>query len=435
MMPKKFVLFCLLLLLISSIPVNSGHAASPEAVYLIPIEGAIEPGLAEFVARIIREADQANAAVLLEINTFGGRVDAATEIRDLIIRADMPVVSYVTARAWSAGALITLAAPNVAMAPGSSMGAAQPQPADEKTISALRSEFEATAERAGRDPRIAAAMVDADIEIEGLVQEGKILTLAANRAAEEGFSDLIAASRQEVLAFFDLDHLNVIEFTPNWAERMARIVTEPTVSSLLLTLGFMGLIFEITTMGWGIPGTVGIASLALFFGGRLITGLAGLEVIILFLVGLILLFVEIFILPGFGVAGGLGVVSMFTGIFLAFGNVQTALFSILVAVSASLLLIILTWNRLTKSGAWRRLVLTHREDKELGYKGPKTYVDLVGKEGTTLTPLRPAGTALVEGERYDVVSEGGYVTSGKQIKVVKIEGTRIIVREMEDNDK
>ncbi|HAV21169.1 MAG TPA: peptidase S14, partial [Firmicutes bacterium] len=183
-------------------------------------------------------------------------------------------IAYVKGRAWSAGALITLAAEKIVMARTASIGAAETIPKEEKQISALRGEFEATAENRGRDPEIAAAMVDADISIEGLVAKGKLLTLTAQRAKDLGFIDAIAASRQEALAEFGLEGAKVVETAQTRAEKLARFLTDPTVSSILLTLGFLGLLFEITTPGWGVPGTVGVLALAQFFGGRLVVGLA-----------------------------------------------------------------------------------------------------------------------------------------------------------------
>ena len=406
----------------------------PAAVYLLPIEGAIEPGLAEFVARVLREAEADDAVVLIEINTFGGRVDAATEIRDLIGRMNSPVIAFVRDRAWSAGALITLAAPNVAMAPGSSIGAAEPQPMDEKAVSALRAEFEATAARHGRDPGIAGAMVDADVAIDGIIEEGKILTLSADRAAELGFTDTIARTRTEVLDFFGYADLPVVEFEPNWAERIARMITEPTISSLLLTIGFLGLLAEITSPGWGVPGTAGILALILFFGGRLVTGLAGMEVIILFLAGLVLIGLEVFVIPGFGVAGVLGISGIFISILRSFASIEAALYSMLFALAGSIVFVVVFWGRFSRSGPWKRLVLGTSEHKDLGYMGPKTYVDLVGKVGQTITPLRPSGTAVIDGDRYDVVSEGGFLSANVSVKVVKIEGSRVVVREVIESD-
>lgn len=418
-----------LLLFVMVFGANLVVAATP-VVYAVPIRGEIEPGLAAFIARGLTLAERNNAVLLLEINTFGGRVDAATEIKDLLFKAKVPVIAYVSERAWSAGALIALAAPQVAMAPGSSIGAAEPRPMDEKTVSALRAEFESTAGRAGRNPRVAGAMVDADLAIEGLVEKGKILTLSADDAVEWGIADVLANSRHEVLVHFGYDNYELIPLTPHWAERIARFVTTSTVSSLLLTLGFLGLIFEITTPGWGVPGTGGLIALALFFGGRYVTGLAGFEEIGLFILGILLLAMEIFVIPGFGLAGILGIIAVVVSVVLVFGNLQAALTSLFIALSVSIVAIILLWKRIQQGHFWQRLVLSHTESKDEGYSAPADFSHLLGHEGLTLTPLRPAGTVVIDGIRYDVVSEGGFIAENSLIEVVLLEGTRIVVREV-----
>ncbi len=407
-------------------------ASAAPLVYVLPISGEIEPGLAAFVARGIQLAERNNGLVLLEINTFGGRVDAATEIKDLILRSKVPVAAYVSERAWSAGALIALAAPNLAMAPGSSIGAAEPRPMEEKTVSALKAEFETTAERWGRDRQLAGAMVDADVVVEGLSEKGKILTLSAHDALEWGMADYVAESRHELLTELGYHNYEVVELTPHWAEQIARFLTNSTISSLLLTLGFLGLVFELTSPGWGVPGTGGILALILFFGGRYITGLAGLEAILLFAAGLILLVLEVAVIPGFGIAGILGIASVFISIVLAFGNVQAALVSLSIAISVSVVAVILLWNRIQRSNFWQRLVLSHEESPEKGYRAPADFSHLVGKQGRTVTPLRPAGTVMIEGQRYDVVSDGGYIVANSLIEVVETEGTRVVVREINE---
>lgn len=431
---RRFAVWLLIVLTVWPAVVTLGAVDLPgdaaELVYVVPITGEIDFGLAAFVRRGIAAAEQERAAVLLEINTFGGLLAAAAEIRDAVVRARVPVISYVTDRAWSAGALIALAAPKIAMAPGSSMGAAEPRPADEKTVSAVRAEFESTAERTGRNPLIAAAMVDADVVVEDLSPQGKILTLSAQNALDEGFADVIAASRQEALAHFGLAQARVEVLRLGWAEHLARFVTNSVVSSLLLTLGFLGLIFEITTPGWGVPGTGGLLSLALFFGGRYLAGLVGIEAIGLFVLGLILLLIEVFVIPGFGITGVLGLIGMAVGIIMAFGNVKAGLIGFTIALTASIVAIVLLWQRIVSSRFFKKLILTHREEQSLGYQGPRDFQHLLGKSGITLTPLRPAGTALIDGERYDVVSEGGFLDPDTPIHVIRVEGTRIVVREI-----
>ena len=359
-------------------------------------------------------------------------MDAATDIKDLILKAKVPVIAHVSERAWSAGALIALAAPQIVMAPGSSIGAAEPRPMEEKTVSALRAEFEATAERWGRNRQLAGAMVDADVVVEDLVERGKILTLSAQDAIEWGMADLMAGSTHELLTKLGYDHYEIVRLTPHWAEQIARFLTNSTVSSLLLSLGFLGLIFEITSPGWGVPGTGGMLALILFFGGRYVTGLAGLEAILLFILGIVLLVLEVAVIPGFGLAGILGLASVVTSIILAFGDVQTALFSLSIAISVSVVAVILLWGRIRQSRFWKRLVLSHEELPTAGYRAPADFGYLVGKKGVALTPLRPAGTAVIDGKRYDVVSEGGFVTGNSSVEVVQTEGTRVVVREIEN---
>lgn len=405
----------------------------PTAVYVLSVDGTVELGLTQYVTRGLRLARENDAAVLLEINTFGGRVDAATEIRDLIFRMETPVIAFVRERAISAGALITISAPHIAMAQGSSIGAAEPRPLDEKNIAYLRSEFESTAERYGRDPRIAGAMVDQNIVIDDLVSQGQILSLTANQALELGYTDVVANYRTQVLDHYDLGHLDVVEIDRNWAERLAGFLTEPSVSQLLLTIGFIGIIVELISPGWGVPGTLGILAMGLFFGGRILSGLAGFEVMILFVLGLILLFLEIFVIPGFGVVGILGLLSVFGSIFLSYGSLYTALLSIMIAVILTVIFLVIFWKRFKKSNTWRRFVLTTREDKEEGYTGTGSYRELDGKEGVTLSLLRPVGIAQIDGERYDVVSEIGFIPVNTEIKVVKVEGNRIVVRQSKND--
>lgn len=402
---------------------------SQPIVYVVNIEGTIEPGLASYVKRVLNEAENAQAdAILIEVNTFGGRVDAATEIRDYILHFPGQSIAYVKGRAWSAGALITLAAEKIAMARTSSIGAAETIPKEEKQISALRGEFEATAENRGRDSKIAAAMVDADISIEGLISEGKLLTLTAQKGKELGFIDLIAASRGEVLAAFELGDAKISEPAQNWAEKLARFLTDPTVSSLLLALGFLGLLVEIMTPGWGVPGTVGIVALFLFFGGRLVIGLAGWGVIGLFILGFVLLLIEVFIIPGFGITGISGIIAIFASLVLSFRNIREASYAISFAIVVSFLVIVVMSKRLGKSKSLGRLVLRTAEHTDDGYVATPVRQDYVGKTGHTLTFMRPSGTVLIEDERIDAVTEGEFLREGCKVQVIKVEGPRLVVR-------
>jgi len=292
---KIFLIIITIFIIFSLITLNT-YANETDEVYLVSIKGTIDLGLSSYVQRALEEAVLNKAKmVILEIDTFGGRVDAATQIRDKIMSLNIPSVAYVKNRAWSAGALIALSAEYILIDKSASIGAAEPKPADEKNISALRAEFTSTALSRGRSEDIAAAMVDKDVEIKGIIEKDKILTLNAEQAIKLNFVDGNASSIEEVLNFLNLKDAKIVYIYPNWAENISRFVTNPVVSPLLLSIGFLGLIIEFWTLGWGIAGSIGIISLSLFFGGHIIVGLAGFETIILFVIGLLLLLVEIFL--------------------------------------------------------------------------------------------------------------------------------------------
>jgi len=328
--------------------------------------------------------------------------------------------------------LIAIASPQIAMAPGSTLGAAEPRPLDPKNVSYMRAEFSATAQRHGRDPNIAAAMVDADIVVDGLVRPGQLLTLTAQDALKYGYADLLTNYRTEVLAHYQLDHLPVVEIERNWAERLAGFVTDPTVSQILLIIGFLGIIIELLSPGLGLPGVIGVMAMGLFFGGRILAGLAGLEVVALFVLGIIMLIAEIFFIPGFGLVGVLGLISILASIFLSFDNFTAALTSLAITLAVTIAIIVLLWKRFTRSRAWSRFVLLTREERSLGYQGVRDYSELLGQTGVTVSALRPAGIVKIGDQRYDVVSDGDFIPNDTKVKVVYVEGNRIVVTEVRD---
>lgn len=410
-----------------------GQGGSSAVVVVVPIEGTIEYGVAAFLKRALDHASDIDAAaVLLEIDTFGGLVAAATEMRDVILESRVPVIGLVQGRAWSAGALLALSCEKLAMRTGSSIGAAESRPNDEKTISAVRAEFEATARARGRDPKVAAAMVDVDIEIPGVVGKGKLLALAAEDAYDLGMCDAVVSGRPEALAMFGYGGASIVEMKPSFAELVARGVTYPLVAEILLTVGFLGIIVELLTPGFGIPGTVGLVSLALFFGGRMVAGLAGWEVVALFIAGFVLLAIEALVLPGFGVAGVLGIVAIFASLFLSFPTPAEALTVVTVAIFATLLLavaflVFLSSRRGPDRGPLAGLILRESQKPEEGYLPSGRMDGLLGKAGIALTKLRPVGTVRIEGQRIDAISEGEWIEEHTPVKVVKVEGAKVVV--------
>ncbi len=426
---RKIFYITITLFIIFSIIALNAHANETNEVYLVSIKGTIDLGLSSYVQRALEEAVSNKAkAVILEIDTFGGRVDAATQIRDKIMSLNVPTVAYVKNRAWSAGALIALSAEYILIDKSASIGAAEPRPEDEKNISALRAEFTSTALSRGRSEDIAAAMVDKDVEIKGIIEKDKILTLNAEQAIKLDFVDGNASSIEEVLNFLNLKDAKIVYIYPNWAENISRFVTNPVVSPLLLSIGFLGLIIEFWTLGWGIAGSVGIISLSLFFGGHIIVGLAGFETIILFVIGLFLLLAEIFFIPGFGLAGIGGIAAVLASIFLTFGNIVQATYSILIALGLSVIGFFLLIKYIPSTRTWRKFVLSTEQKKELGYTvGTKDLKRLTGKEGIAITPLRPSGIVEVNGKKLNALTRGEYADSNAKIKIISVEGNKIVV--------
>ena len=425
---KIFLIIITLFVIFSLIALNT-FANETEEVYLVSIKGTIDLGLSSYVKRALEEAVLNKAkAVILEIDTFGGRVDAATQIRDKIMSLNIPSVAYIKNRAWSAGALIALSAEFILIDKSASIGAAEPRPADEKNISALRAEFTSTALSRGRSEDIAAAMVDKDVEINGIIEKDKILTLNAEQAIKLNFVDGIYSNIEEVLNFLNLKDAKIVYIYPNWAENISRFVTNPVVSPLLLSIGFLGLIIEFWTLGWGIAGSIGIISLSLFFGGHIIVGFAGFETIILFVVGLLLLLAEIFFIPGFGLAGIGGIAAILASIFLTFGNIVQATYSILIALSISVIGFFLLIKYIPSTRTWRKFVLSTEQKKELGYTiETKDLKRLTGEKGIVITPLRPSGIAEVNGKKFNVLTRGEYIDSNTKIKIISVEGNKIVV--------
>ena len=424
------------------VPTSRGVQSSP-SVYRVPITGTIELGLAPFVERSIRTAESEGAsAIILEIDTPGGRVDAAERIADAIRDSSVPVYAFIDRRAFSAGALISLATTKIYMRPGSVIGAATPvngqgEKAPEKIVSAMRSEMRALAEEAGLDPNVAEAMVDEDVAIDGVVEAGRLLTLTTEEAVGLGYAEEVADLNAALAAIGAGASATQVEMRTNWAERLVRFLSHPVVAPFLLSLGFLGLIAEIKTPGLGLPGAAGFLALSLFFGSHLILGLAGWEDLLVFGAGVTLLLVEALVVPGFGIFGVLGIVGISAGLFMSLlGELPTVpdMAQAGGVVSATILMVLVTgWallRHLPHSArlAERGILLRTATDRAIGYVSGPPRPELVGRSGVAVTALRPSGVGLFDGERVDVVAETGWVEEGTPIEIVTSEGYRHVVR-------
>lgn len=420
-----------------AMPLKSDAEGNAVKVYVVPLHNEVEKGLYNFLERAIKSAEQDGAnAIIFDIDTPGGAVDAADKIGKLFSETDMKTIAFVNNRALSAGAFIALNADEIYMVPSGKMGSAavitqDGNAADKKAQSYWRAAMINAAESSNRDPKYAEAMADEEIDLKDLgAPKGKLLTLTSSQANQIGYSEGTVNNQKELLKELGLEQAELIHFKESFADKAARFLTNPVVIPILLTIGSLGLVVELYSPGFGLPGIAGISSLLLFFYGHLVSGLAGYESLILFIIGIGLVLLEFFITSG--LVGFLGFVAILASFFLASGDVEQMAVSIFIALLATFILAVILVKVFGKKlTLFNRLVLTDSTSTEGGYISNKDRHELLGKEGILLTDLRPAGTAVLDGERLDVVSEGSFVVKGTKVVVVKTEGSRIVVRPLE----
>lgn len=413
--------------------------AETSTVFVIPIEAEVERGLQSFIERGIEEAEDADAdAIIFEINTPGGFVRAADGIARSIEKTDLETIAFINRDALSAGAFLALNSDEIYMHPKGRIGAAQVidqagNAAEAKANSAWLSSMETAAEssKQRRDPKYALAMADASMDLPELqAGKGKLLTLSASEAEKVNYSEGTVSSIDELLELKNFENPTIVTVDETFSETLARFLTNPIVVPILLSIAFLGLILEMFTPGVGVPGIIGFTSLMLFFYGHLVAGLAGYEAIVLLVIGFGLLATEFFV-PG-GIIGFLGLAAIFGSILLAGGDFQTTAVAILIALivaTAGMVILLKFFGK--RLHLFDRIILNDATDTESGYVSNVNRTELVGQTALTMTALRPSGTIKLNDERIDAVSEGRFVDPGKQVKIIKVEGSRIVVREID----
>jgi membrane-bound serine protease (ClpP class) len=282
-------------------------------------------------------------------------------------------------------------------------------------------------------------MVDERIIVEGLVDSTQLITLTTAEAVKYEIADTTVESLNEVLAAFNLEGAQIVSVQSNWAEDVVKFLNNPIISTILIMIGFFGLMAEVKTPGWGVPGTAGLIALALFFGSSYILDLASIVEILLFIAGVALIAVVIFVIPGFGIAGISGIILVIVSLFLAltggmkffdFDIIGIAIIQIAIALVGAFGSILLLAKFLPKSTLFNRLVLAEEETAERGFVSYPSAKELIGAEGIALTDLRPSGSAEINSTRYDVVADWQYIERGKRIKVMRVEGIKVVVKEV-----
>ena len=442
-MKNKILLFFLLgLSLISQ--------AQKKNVFVLPILEEIGPASARHMEEGLAQAGKFKADyVVLHINTYGGAVDAADKMRTAILNCKVPVLAFIDNNAASAGALISIACDSIYMASGANIGAAtvvdqNGAPTPEKYQSYMRSMLRSTAEKSGRDPKIAEAMNDPRVYIPGVNDSGKVLTFTASEAIKNNYCEGEANTVEEVLKLAHIENYEMEEYRVSGVGTVIDWLINPFISSLLIMIIIAGIYYEFQAPGTIFPIAASMAAALLYFAPHYLQGLAENWEILLFFAGLILLAIEIFVIPGFGVAGVLGIAFIVLGLTLALvksvpsdlpvnlpdGNgFVRALAIVIGCIVASIGLSFYLWGRFMKSNAFSKVSVQSAISNEGGFVGvDMSSKMLVGKEGTASTILRPSGKVEIDGSIYDATAETGFIDKGEKITVVKFETAQLFVR-------
>ena len=429
-----------------------------DTIYRVPIEGVIDLGLPPYIKRVIKEAEDSKAkAIVFEINTFGGRVDAATQIKDAILSSKVQTIGFINRRAISAGALISLSCEKIYMTGGGLIGAATAvdmsgKKGSEKVISFMREEMASTAEQRGRNKKIARGMVDEELSFTHLIinqdsilvndiegrKEGKLISLTTDQALKYQIADGVAENMDSVLDSLGYENFQIIEKSENWSEDIVRFLTNPVVASLLTTFGFLGILFELQSPGWGIPGFVGLTCLILSLSASYIAQLATMSDLLFVFAGIGMVLLEILVIPGFGIIGIGGFGLMMYGLYLLLlpdipvgdeivGQAMDGFFIGLVGAIIGLVLLI---RLMIKTKFWKQLTSPDVQKKSDGFSNSFGWESFKGKEGIADTNLHPSGWIQLEDERIFVVSEGDFIEKGEKITVLSVDGNRVVVRKL-----
>jgi membrane-bound serine protease (ClpP class) len=442
----------------------SAQEKTEKLVYKLNIKQEITKATWRQMQQAFEAADTIGADVfLIHMNTYGGTVLDADSIRTRILQSRIPVYVFVDNNAASAGALISIACDSIYMRPGGSIGAATVvnqtgQAMPDKYQSYMRSTMRATAEAHGkdtvftetdtiyrwrRDPKIAEAMVDPSVFIEGIIDTGKVLTFTASEAMEHGYCEGTAENVQEVLGKVGIREYKIVEYEPSFIERIIGWLVHPVISGLLIMAIVGGIYFEMQTPGIGFPLGVAVLAAILYFAPLYLEGLAENWEIVVFILGIILVFVEIFVTPGFGVLGIAGVTLIFAGLVLSLIDnvhfdfehvdmlrVGVAITTVVLGIFGGFVLSLYLGDKLftAKTGPFRNMSLQSVQRVDEGFVSIETSMfALKGKTGVAKTVLRPGGKVLVEGDVYDAVAETGFIDRGENIVVTKVEATQLYV--------
>lgn len=431
-MLKRVLIFSLVISALCS------AAGAKNKVFVLEIRAEIDPRMSRYVSMALEEAGKQNADfVVVDMDTYGGAVDDADKIRTALLEYPKPVFVYINKNAASAGALIAIACDSIYMEKGSSIGAAtvvngsDGMPVPEKYQSYMRSMMRSTAEANHRNPLLAEAFVDPDVTLDSAIKKnGKVLTLTTSEAIENGFCEAEVTSLNDILQKNNLVDSEIIKFEISASEKIIAFFLNPAISGVLILIMIGGIWFELQTPGVGFPLIAAIVAAVLYFTPYYLNGLAQNWEILMFIIGLILLGVEIFVIPGFGVVGIMGIIFIFSSLILSMlnndlfdfeyvkpGDLYYSMLSVLVSFVATIVLVIIGGNRMLKSDYFKKISLHDKTILPVPVESSQK-INISGMQGTAHTVLRPSGKIEVEGEVYDAFTTGEFIEKGDFIVVV-----------------
>ncbi len=443
-----------LFLILAVLTISTGFLPAQEnrkKVFTFKIDKDIDPVMNRRVKLAMEQAEVLQVdLILIEMDTYGGAVTDADEIRTRILESKIPVYVFINKDAASAGALISIACDSIYMAPGSSIGAAtvvngaDGTAAPDKYQSYMRSMMRSTAEATGRNPQIAEAMVDEKLVVAGISDATSVITFSVAEAIQNGFCEGEYTSQKAILAAQNLQSAQVIAYEEKTVDSIVSFFLSPAVSGILIILIIGGIYFELQTPGIGFPLAIALSAAALYFIPYYLNGLAENWEILAFVIGIILLAVEFFILPGFGVFGVAGIVLTLGGLVLGmlpnqafdfelvpssqlFGALLTVILSALAAVG----MVFWLTPKVNEWGAFKHLTLASTQESSQGYTSRIYAESLLGKTGKVHSRLRPSGRVEIDGEIYDAYSRGEFLEQGEAIEVISTEGTSLRVKKWE----
>lgn len=441
--------FIIFILIINSAYSNQDSLQNLKTrVYTFEIKSDIDPRMNRKVKLALEDAKVKEAdMIIIEMDTYGGAVNDADDIRTMVLETKVPIHVWINKDAASAGALISIACDSIYMAPGASIGAATVvmggggEAAPDKYQSYMRSMMRSTAEAKGRDPKIAEAMVDQNLEVAGVSDKGSVITFSVSEAIANGFSEGQVNSLAEIIEKQKIDSFEIIKYAESNVEKVISIFLNPAVSGFLILIIFAGIYFEIQTPGVGFPIAASLIAIILYFIPYYLTGLAQNWEIAVFIVGIILLIVELFVIPGFGIFGILGIIGILTGLtlgmipndvfdftFVPSGDLFVALLTVILAAVVAMALIFFFAPKINQWKLFSTIALADTQQRSDGYTSTSYQNNLLGKEGIAQTRLMTSGKILVEDEIYDAYSRGEFIEKGEEIVIISTEGTSLKVK-------